>query len=94
MLTSFKSSRLQQLVEALHQAGAEASTVRGPFPDSEQQLSLRLANGISVSVMTDIDTPALYEVVSFDESMRVLGEKLTLPMTVELIAHLGRTPHA
>lgn len=64
--------------------GCSGELVPGPFEDSDLQLSITLPNGLAVSVLPDIDVPALFEVVRTDRFM-LLGDKLSSDRVLELL---------
>jgi hypothetical protein len=64
--------------------GVKGDLVPGPFEDSDMQLSLTMPNGLAVSVLPDVDVPALYEVVRMD-SFGLLGDKLSSDRVLELL---------
>lgn len=65
-------------------SGASGELVPGPFDASDAQLALTLPNGVPVSVLPDIDVPAMYEMVRLD-TMILLGDKLTSDGVLDLL---------
>ena len=68
--------------------GVTGELVPGPFEDSDMQLSLTMPNGLAVSVLPDVDVPALYELVRMD-SFSLLGDKLSSDRVLELLRDAG-----
>jgi len=68
--------------------GISGGLVPGPFEDSDMQLSLTMPNGLAVSVLPDVDVPALYELVRMD-SFSLLGDKLSSDRVLELLRDAG-----
>jgi hypothetical protein len=68
--------------------GVSGELVPGPFEDSDMQLSLTTPNGLAVSVLPDVDVPALYELVRMD-SFSLLGDKLSSGRVLELLRDAG-----
>lgn len=68
--------------------GVSGELVPGPFEDSDMQLSLTMPNGLAVSVLPDVDVPALYELVRMD-SFSLLGDKLSSDRVLELLRDAG-----
>jgi hypothetical protein len=68
--------------------GVGGELVPGPFEDSDLQWSITLPNGLSVSVLPDVDVPALFEVVRTDRFM-LLGDKLSSDRVLDLLRGAG-----
>jgi hypothetical protein len=56
----------------------------GPFDASDAQLVLTMPNGALVSVLPDVDVPAMYEIVRLD-TMVLVGDKLTSDRVIDLL---------
>ena len=64
--------------------GVSGELVPGSFEDSDMQLALTLPNGLALSVLPDVDVPALYELVRMDV-FSLLGDKLSSDRVLEML---------
>jgi hypothetical protein len=80
---------MDEAVVALAHRGLFVTLKPGPFQGSDMQISVKTRSGRMLSVMTDTDIPALYEVVDLDaeigQKKSLLGEKLPLAAMTELV---------
>ena len=65
-------------------SGTSGELVPGPFDGSDAQLALTLPNGALVSILPDVDVPAMYEIVRLD-TMALVGDKLTSDRVIDLL---------
>jgi hypothetical protein len=65
-------------------SGTSGEIAPGPFEGSDAQLALTLPNGALVSVLPDVDVPAMYEIVRLDR-MTLVGDKLSSDRVIGLL---------
>ena len=65
-------------------SGTSGEIVPGPFEGSDMQLALTLPNGALVSILPDVDVPAMYEIVRLDR-MTLVGDKLSSDRVIDLL---------
>jgi hypothetical protein len=65
-------------------SGTSGELVPVPFDGSDAQLALTLPNGAPISILPDVDVPAMYEIVRLD-TMALVGDKLTSDRVIDLL---------
>lgn len=65
-------------------SGTSGELVPVPFDGSDAQLALTLPNGAPISILPDVDVPAMYEIVRLD-AMALVGDKLTSDRVIDLL---------
>lgn len=98
-MREFTDQRMRAIALRLDkELGINGILLDGPFPDSDRQLVALINddNQYRISVMPDIDEPALYELVLFHDTdldkRDVLHDKLTADMVVAIVKVISKLP--
>ena len=88
-MSDFTNQRIDEAALAIAHRGIFVRLSPGPFKTSDRQLYVRTVSGRMLSILPDLDTPALFEVVDLDAMLGtrkgLLGDKLPLHSMVELV---------
>lgn len=86
-MNAVHNERMAAVMQALARQGkADCELIPGPFAGSAPQLTLRLPDGRTGSVLPDADVGALYELVLHESAGDKLLDKLTLQGVLDAVA--------